>query len=192
MRINQLAGVELPIHTRAHRHEVAYLNSPPSYLQHPEFVADLDAGVYQRPDGRDVLIGTTDPACDAPDIVDPDDYSDALSEQWTTQVYRAAQRWPDLAIENSARGVVGLYDVSDDWIPIYDKTDLPGYFVAIGTSGNQFKNAPLIGELMAAIIEAGDHDQTPAQLTLANINRKVDLSFYSRHRVVQATASVMA
>ena len=30
-----------------------------------------------------------------------------------------------------------MYDVSDDWIPIYDRTDLDGFYVAIGTSGNQ-------------------------------------------------------
>jgi len=30
-------------------------------------------------------------------------------------------------------------DVSDDWIPIYDKSDLKGYYQAIGTSGNQFR-----------------------------------------------------
>ena len=34
------------------------------------------------------------------------------------------------------RGVVDLYDVSDDWIPIYDRTDLDGFYVAIGSSGN--------------------------------------------------------
>ena len=28
-------------------------------------------------------------------------------------------------------------DVSDDWIPIYDQSSLPGYYMAIGTSGNQ-------------------------------------------------------
>ena len=40
---------------------------------------------------------------------------------------------------NQHAGLVDLYDVSDDWIPIYDKSDLKGYYQAIGTSGNQFK-----------------------------------------------------
>ncbi|MBU0463580.1 MAG: hypothetical protein KKE12_08220 [Proteobacteria bacterium] len=29
-----------------------------------------------------------------------------------------------------------------DWIPIYDKSDLDGFYLAIGTSGNQYKNGP--------------------------------------------------
>jgi sarcosine oxidase subunit beta len=198
-RINDLAGIgdSLRISTEAQRHEVAYLAAPTSYREHGNgFVVDLDTGVYQRPDGADLLIGTTDPECDPPDVVDPDGYSTELSEQWTTQVHRSAQRFPTLGIENTARGTVGLYDVSSDWIPIYDKTDLEGYYLAIGTSGNQFKNAPLIGELTAAIVCAGlegiDHDCNPAQLALRQLGRTVDLSFYSRNREIQDTASVLA
>jgi len=194
-RINALAGLTgLRIRTRAHRHEVAYLKAPAGYLEGGNgFVVDLDAGVYQRPDGPDLLIGTTDPDCDPPDVVDPDDYNTGFTEQWTTQVYRTAQRFPALAIESRARGTVGLYDVSDDWIPVYDRTDLTGYFLAIGTSGNQFKNAPLVGELMTRIILAGaEHDARPATLHLPNVGRTVALSFYSRNREIQKTNSVLA
>ncbi|MFT7220458.1 MAG: sarcosine oxidase subunit beta, partial [Candidatus Azotimanducaceae bacterium] len=87
---------------------------------------------------------------------------------------------------------VGLYDVSDDWIPVYDKTDLNGYFVAIGTSGNQFKNAPLVGDIMAAVIATPDHDVQPASLMLEHVGVTVDLSFYSRNRDVKKTSSVLA
>ncbi len=195
-RINAMAGISdrLRIRTRAHRHEVAYLRAPDGFAQGRHgFLVDLDAGVYQRPDGPDLLIGSTDPDCDPPEEVDPDDYNTGFTEQWTTQVYRTAQRFPELGIESRARGTVGLYDVSDDWIPIYDATDLPGYFLAIGTSGNQFKNAPLIGDLMAEIVLAGAaHDAQPATLHLPNVGRTVDLSFYSRNREIQKTSSVMA
>jgi len=198
-QINDLAGISegLAIQTRAHRHEVAYLPAPPGYVGGGNgFVVDLDAGVYQRADGVDLLIGTADPDCDPPDIVNPDDYNPGFTEQWTTQVYRTAQRFPELGIENTARGTVGLYDVSNDWIPIYDKTDLQGFYLAIGTSGNQFKNAPLVGDLVANIVcaelDGVNHDQTPVTLDLANVGRAVDLSFYSRNREVQGTSSVMA
>jgi sarcosine oxidase subunit beta len=197
--INQLAGIgeSLGITTQPHRHEVVYLRKPSVYATKPTgFLVDLDTGMYQRGDGADLLIGSADPACDPPDIVDPDDYNPTFTEQWTLQSYRAALRFPDLAIESKARGTVGLYDVSDDWIPVYDKTDLSGFYVAIGTSGNQFKNAPIIGDIMSAIITAGsdgvDHDSTPRNIELAHLDRRVDLSFYSRHREVQATQSVMA
>ena len=190
--VNRMADVNLAINTHAHRHEVAYAKMPGDFSGRAGFLVDIDSGFYARPDGADLLIGSTDPTCDEPDIVDPDDFSNAFTDQWTTQVYRAAQRWPHLGIENTARGTVGLYDVSDDWIPVYDKTDLDGYFVAIGTSGNQFKNAPLVGDIMAAVITTPDHDVHPASLTLAHVGVSVDLSFYSRNRDIKKTSSVLA
>ncbi len=200
--VNRMAGIPaLPIQTSAQRHEVAYVRAPQAHnqgfsLAHRGFLVDPDSGFYARRDGADYLIGSIDPDCDPVHVVDPDDYLDTFTEQWTLQVYRAAQRMPQLEIESRARGTVGLYDVSDDWIPIYDKTDLPGYYLAIGTSGNQFKNAPLIGDIMCAIIMAGqngvDHDVSPQHLTLAEVERTVNLSFFSRLREVQATASVLA
>ena len=184
------------IQTRPHRHEVAYLKATKDMQTHPGFLVDLDAGVYLRQDGADLLIGSADPECDKADIVGPDTYNESFTEQWTTQAYRAAQRIPALGIESKARGTVGLYDVSDDWIPIYDKTDTPGYYVAIGTSGNQFKNAPLVGDIMCAIIgqelNGLDHDEQPAKLHLTELNRQIDLSFYSRRRSVQTTGNVLA
>jgi sarcosine oxidase subunit beta len=194
--INSLAGMvdALPIRTQAERHEVAYLAAPSGYVKGGNgFLVDLDSGIYMRPDGSDVLIGTADPECDAPDVVSPDDYNGSFSEQWTTQVYRAAQRFPTLAIENTARGTVGLYDVSNDWIPVYDRTELEGYYLAIGTSGNQFKNAPVVGELMASVILKGaGHDAEPAELVLPALGRTVSLAFYSRNREIQDTRSVLA
>ncbi|MFT4798621.1 MAG: sarcosine oxidase subunit beta [Sulfitobacter sp.] len=193
-RINNLMGVQLPIQTRPLRHEVAYVSADNQHFKNgAKFLVDLDCGVYQRPDGADLVVGSADPACDDEDLVDPDDYFDSFTEQWTTQAMRAAQRFPDLAIPNTARGTVGLYDVSEDWIPIYDKTEIDGYFVAIGTSGNQFKNAPLIGEVMAQIIERGEqHDKRPASLSLQHTQREIDLSFFSRLRKVQNLSGVLA
>lgn len=46
-------------------------------------------------------------------------------------------------------------------VAIYcDQTTLPGYYVAMGTSGNQFKNAPLVGDLMATIIDGSSPGTT--------------------------------
>ena len=193
-RINQLAKVELPITTRPLRHEVVYVDAQnPHFVQGHQVMIDLDCGVYQRPDGNDLLIGSADPPCDPEVQVDPDHYNENFTEQWTTQNLRAAQRFPRLAVPNTARGTVGIYDVSEDWIPIYDKTDKPGYYVAIGTSGNQFKNGPLIGEVMAEIIASGDqHDHRPARLLLKNQQREIDLSFFSRRRQVNDLSGVLA
>ena len=57
------------------------------------------------------------------------------------------------------KGVVSLYDVTvQDWYPIADKTDQPGYYVCIGTSGSSFKTAPVLGSLVARIVTASEDE----------------------------------
>jgi glycine/D-amino acid oxidase-like deaminating enzyme len=96
---------------------------------------------------------------------------------------------PDLRVPGRPQGVVGVYDVADDWTPIYDRTREPGYFVAIGTSGNQFKNAPLVGRLMTTLItevgEGHDHDRDPVHLILPRTGHTIDLGTFSRRRTAR-------
>ncbi|MHA1538083.1 MAG: NAD(P)/FAD-dependent oxidoreductase [Alphaproteobacteria bacterium] len=196
--VNRMAGVEagMAIKTRALRQEVAHVPSPMGFdFEKDGYVlSDSDIGCYSRPEiGNHILIGSEDPECDAKEWVDPDDYNREFTEQWTAQVHRAAQRIPTLGIPGQAKGVVDLYDVSDDWIPIYDKSDLPGFYMAIGSSGNQFKNAPVAGAMMAALIEAceggRDHDADPLVFDLPNISRTLDLGFFSRNRKINPDSS---
>jgi sarcosine oxidase subunit beta len=197
-KLNAMAGVEegMRIKTRALRHEVAHVPSPPGfdYESNGIHFSDQDAAVYCRPEiGNNILLGSEDPECDERQWVDPDDFNRDFTEQWRVQVMRLAQRFPGLPVPNRARGIVELYDVSDDWIPIYDKSDLPGFYMAVGTSGNQFKNAPVAGEIMARLIEAceagQDHDVDPAFFHLKHIDREVSIGFYSRRRVPDARSS---
>ncbi len=168
--VNRMAGVEeeMSVRTRPLRQEVAHVPAPPGvdFDRRPLICSDGDVGCYWRSDtGNRLLIGSQEPECDPLEWVDPDDWNRELTEQWTAQVYRAALRIPTLPIPQQAQGIVALYDVSDDWIPIYDRSSLAGFYMAVGTSGNQFKNAPLAGVLMAELIlacEAGhDHDREP-------------------------------
>jgi sarcosine oxidase subunit beta len=100
---------------------------------------------------------------------------------------------PSVTVPNRPVGLAGVYDVTEDWIPIYDKTSLPGYFVAIGTSGNQFKNAPVIGSMLAAIVTdwlaGGDHDRSPVSWTAPRTGAVIDLGHYSRLRTPNADSS---
>ena len=133
------------------------------YHQIAPLLSDGDIGCYSRPTtGNHILIGSEDPPCDVLEWVDdPDDYNTNFTHQWETQVMREAQRVKGLGIPGQTGGLVDLYDVSDDWIPIYDKSDLPGFYMAVGTSGNQFKNAPVAGKLMAELIETGRRGPRP-------------------------------
>ncbi len=196
--INQLADVErdMKIKTRALRHEVAHVPMPEGFDGEKNgcVTSDSDTGVYTRPElGNHLLIGSEDPSTDTREWVDPDHFDPHFTDQWNTQVLRACQRIPSLGVPTQMRGVVELYDVTDDWIPIYDKSELPGFYMAIGTSGNQFKNAPIVGEMMANIIEAtengNDQDSAPIDFHLQNIDYTFGTGFYSRLREVNPESS---
>ena len=197
-KVNEMAGLAgtMRITTRALRHEVAHVPAPDDYDSSVSHVfSDSEIGTYCRPEtGNHILIGSEDPACDDREWVDPDDYLQEFTGMWTTLVMRQAQRFPGLRIPGSAaRGAVDLYDVTEDWGPIYDKSDLGGFYLAIGTSGNQFKNAPIAGEMMAALIAAcedgQDHDVDPVSFHLPHIDRDVDMSFFSRNREINQNSS---
>ncbi len=208
-KINQMAeGVweGCNIKTKALRHEVMYCPSPASYdyLNTGYHMSDGDIGCYVRPEvGNTFLIGSEDPDCDPQEWVDPDAFyagkgghgkdNVLTEEQWKAQCYRLGKRIPSLEVPNQPKGVVDLYDCSDDWIPIYDKSDLPGFYMAIGTSGNQYKNAPVVGLMMAELIDACekglDHDKEPFQFEYKYTKRKMDVGFFSRKREINYNSS---
>jgi sarcosine oxidase subunit beta len=198
--INALAdlGDDFAIGTRPLRQEVHDVRAPSGYNLDGAgpLIADMDLGSYFRgTPGDGLLVGGIEPACDPLEwLDDPDDFeTNPTKSVHDAQVYRVARRIPTLGVPDAPRGVAGVYDVSDDWIPIYDKTALGGYYVAIGTSGNQFKNAPVVGEYIAAIIDAcesgHDHDEEPVRVELARTGHEIDLAHYSRRRATNEGSS---
>lgn len=197
--VNGLAGVgaDFGISHRPVRVEVDAVPAPPGFGPAPgaaldgpgPIVTDLDLGTYFRgTPTSELMIGGAEPECDPIEYVeDGENFNRAVTQEISqAQVYRAARRLPGLAVPNQIRGIAACYDVAEDWIPIYDKTSLPGFYVAVGTSGNQFKNAPVVGEYLRAIIEACeagiDHDTTPVHYRLPITGHEIDLSHYSRLR----------
>jgi sarcosine oxidase subunit beta len=198
--VNRMAGVEqdMNVGTRPLRHEVHHVPAPRDFdFELDGFhTSDGDTGIYFRPEsGNNILIGSEDPDCDPKVWVsDPDDYDRGITEsQWEAQVYRLARRIPTLPIPHERKGIVDLYDVSDDWIPIYDRSSLPGFYMAIGTSGNQFKNAPVVGHLMAELIDrveqGHDHDADPVTVRARYTGAELDAGFYSRLREINPDSS---
>ncbi len=197
--INRVAGVldDMTIETRPLRQEVVHVPAPEGFdfENHGTIVSDSDIALYCRPEhGNHILIGSEDPECDPHQWCEDDqNYSRDFTDQWTTQAMRYAQRVPSLGIPSRTRGVVDLYDASTDWIPIYDASSLPGFYMACGTSGNQYKNAPVAGKMMAALIDyvegGADHDARPMQFELPHIGRTIDTGFYSRKRPINTDSS---
>jgi sarcosine oxidase subunit beta len=192
--VNRMAGVTLPLSTRPLRREVHHMPNPlfdeQSQASPLPVIGDVDGGVYTRPEarGRALIVGTTDPECDEFEWVDdPDDYDQTVTEPYRQRhCLRLMKRIPELQL-GPARGVASLYDVTlEDWYPIADKTDLPGYYVCIGTSGSSFKTAPVLGRLMAEIIQrsegGADIDAEPLTLALPRAGVTIDTRFLSRLR----------
>ena len=163
---------DMTLSTKALRQEVAYLRAPEgiygadSASERDEsgkltlpMMADTDTGIYFRPEvGGKILMGTTEPECDHPleYVDDPDSVNPALTDNHTNYMWRLALRLPHVQLPGASdtQGIVACYDVTEDWVPIYDKSNLRGYYMAIGTSGNQFKNAGVAGALMGSSLSA--------------------------------------
>ena len=197
--INQMAGVEksMAIKTRPMKQEVAHVPAPEGldWENDGYMLSDGDVGCYSRPElGNHFLIGSEDPPCDPKLWVDdPDDYDTNFTDQFKCMVMREAMRVKNLPVPNEYKGVVDLYDVTDDWLPIYDKSDLDGFYMAVGTSGNQYKNAPVAGALMAGLIQACedglDHDANPFQFPMQYTRRDLNVGFFSRNREINKDSS---
>ena len=197
--INELAGDigAWNVTTGPMRQEVHHLADPTNFTiaNGAPVTFDGDLGTYFRPDPGGIMVGGMEPECEPLDwLHDADEANMAASlPVYEAQTTRLARRIPTLQVPPRPRGVVGIYDVSDDWIPIYDKTSLPGYYVAIGTSGNQFKNAPVIGQIMARLIDqveqGADHDGASVTWVPPYTGLPVDLHHYSRLRSINRDSS---
>jgi sarcosine oxidase subunit beta len=200
--VNRLAGVtdDMAIHPRPLRAEV-FTAQVPTGLRLEDgmpFVSDLDVGLYYRPQpGGTMLIGGTEPDCDELHWVDdPDSNSEFPTvEVWETYMMRFARRVPEFGVPSQPVGLSALYDTTDDWVPIYDRSSLHGYFMACGTSGNQFKNAPIAGQFMRDIIDATmsghDHDADPLQFRGPFTGELIDLAAFSRNRPPAQTSNTV-
>lgn len=197
--INNLAGVwdEMRIKSNPMRQEVHVLEAPDSWTpESGSLVSDPGVGVYFRPGlSGTVLIGSSEPECDELQWVDNhlEFVETPTPELFEAQVLRAARRMPELRIPLAPTGLAALYDASDDWAPLYDKTSLDGFYMACGTSGNQFKNAPMVGTFITALVDAAaagqDHDADPVRVTGDLTGREINLAAFSRLRAKTNTTN---
>jgi glycine/D-amino acid oxidase-like deaminating enzyme len=199
--INQMAGAgsDFTMELKPLRAEVHQISTPKDILPGP-IMGDLDLGTYVRSGpGGITLVGGTEPECDELEWVEPDKVDEVnmtrTVEVFESQTYRFARRFPAAQIPSTPVGVVGVYDVSSDWTPIYDKTDVPGFYVAIGTSGNQFKNAPGAGLIMAHLInqveKGADHDNQAVVYQCTKSKSAINLGTFSRKRARNLTSGTV-
>ena len=202
--INDMAGLagKDAIESRPMRHEVHVAPAPEGvdFEADGVLINDQEQGFYCRPEaGNQIFIGSADPECDGEEwVTDMDTLNREITEpRWNVQMMRLAKRIPDFGVPHQRKGLAEAYDVSSDWGPIYDRTDLDGFFAARGTSGNQFKNACVASHLMAELITAvgngHDHDNNPLVVPGRWTGLELDMGNFSRNREVNAdsTGSVL-
>jgi sarcosine oxidase, subunit beta len=200
--VNRLAGVtaDMRVGHRPLRQEMYATPAPDDFALGAggTMVSDANLGTYFRPHlGGTLLMGGTEPACDELHWVDdPNDYDEHPTvEQFETNTLRVARRLPSLGIPHRPSGLAALYDASDDWVPIYDRSNLDGYYMACATSGNQFKNAPMAAIFVAELIEAAergvDHDVDPVRVVGRRTGMSIDVGSFSRRRERASTTGTV-
>ncbi len=171
------------------RTEEVHVMAPPGFDMTTQGVhlVDSDLNTNFRPEGADGFHGGSNQGLPEEQVLleDPDDFQPTVSsEGWERLTLRLARRIPELGIPRAKSGIVGIIDATEDWVPVYDRTRYDGLFVAAGTSGSQFKVAPLVGGIMRHIVETtldgGDHTSVPFHSPVSE--RTYSTAMYSRLR----------
>jgi sarcosine oxidase subunit beta len=146
------AGVPLPVDSW--RHATAYFGLPAGRSPAFPVVIDHGAGIYFRPEGRELmLVGLeTDTVIggspDRPEAPLAQATVDALVSGVCSRV-----PWMEQGTYRTAHG--GQDGITPDQHAILDRAGPDGFYVACGFSGTGFKTAPAIGACMAELILDG-------------------------------------
>jgi sarcosine oxidase subunit beta len=153
-------GIDLPI--VATRHPMVALRRPSTDRSLHMPVLDVAIDTYLIPRGDITLVGTLG-THDDDTVVDPETYRRGISNDEVARLSSLGRRrMPALGRGVMWGGWAGIYDESVDAHPIVDAVpDIDGLFCALGMSGNCFKLAPRLGELLARRIVDGPSAAEP-------------------------------
>ncbi|MDI6733748.1 MAG: FAD-dependent oxidoreductase [Planctomycetota bacterium] len=183
--VNKLARVYLPLTIVPTRHQIVFRNWPtgtpsgrPETLHPVPVCGDLVNEIYFRPEGSgQILVGSLAAEDDRDYIENPDNYTEFADENfYRRKLIFLHNRIPMLESHPPGERIstAGLYDVTLlDWHPILDKTEVEGFYVAVGLSGHGFKLAPVMGIMMAKLITG---------ITCPDQDTGVDISFFRANR----------
>jgi glycine/D-amino acid oxidase-like deaminating enzyme len=152
--IARMAGSDLPI--LVGRHPVFIVERTPSFGRpHPVYL-DLASGTFLRPETGDLTLTGFLDADEPSHPMDPETLgADVQFDEVARIMERASRCVPALADASYQRGYAGAFDISPDWMPILDETEVPGLYAAVGMSGHGFKLSPAVGRMMADRITEG-------------------------------------
>ncbi len=182
--INQQVSCPLPLTTTPQRQfiiEATFANPDGRALP---AMADLVEGFYIRPNETIFKVGAVLANDHVDFAMDRDEASlrDRARQFEQRLLAGLSRRVPDVKLEN-IQTQIAFYDwtVSDSY-PILDSTDVGGYYVAIGTSGAWYKSGPVIGSLMAELIDRKQSHNPDRIVTLPYTQNRIDLGLFSCRR----------
>ena len=147
------AGVGTSTEMLPTRIHVGHKHVEGDYLDLP-FVADGwgDSGIYFMPraGNNQLVFGSVAHRFES-EIVDPDDYNDALDPDVKQDYLNCLfHRLPGLETSGEIVGFSSMYTVNqDDVHPVIGESNVPGLWACNGFSGHGFKLAPAVGSLVA-------------------------------------------
>lgn len=142
-------GVKVPVEPA--RAQIGLFRRPTDYGPRPPAIADFVQANYMRDHpGELMFVGGMDPLQEV-HVPDPDNYPETAD--WSViQSHRDHMwhRFPVMRRSVFRGGYSGLYDMSPDLHPVIDRVlGADGLFVTCGYSGDGFKYAPVVGQLLA-------------------------------------------
>lgn len=203
-RVNLILGTPLPLQTAPNLQNFFDAREealPWDALPRTAFpvCADTVAGLYFKPDPARFRAGAVLADDDRIFVEDADAPAPAAAPGFVADKReRLARRLPGAALQEIVPGGA-YYDVTvADWSPIFDRTDVDGVFVGIGTSGKWFKSGPVLGWILAELIEhvrAGHDPDDPEDRLVVRLPRSgntLALSDFARWRNPHRTQGVLA
>ena len=180
-RINRFAGLDLAWDLVPTRIQVIYRDLPPQVPRPLPVVLDVSSGTYFRPESGDqqLLMGSTLEE-DEREVVDPDDYNARADRTFIdTKIHAFHHRVPSLPHRGTLDGMAGMYTINrQDVHPVIGPTPVDGFVIANGFSGHGFKEAPMVGSMLAQWL-TGER---------ASFDTDVPMAFYSIDRDPISTA----
>jgi sarcosine oxidase subunit beta len=145
-------GVDLPV--APWRHATAYFGLPAGRSPAFPVVIDHGAGVYFRPEGRELMLV----GLETDNVIggSPDRPEEPLPRSTVEGLVGGICNrlpWMEQGTYRTAHG--GQDGITPDQHPILDRAGPDGFFVAAGFSGTGFKTAPAVGACMAELILDG-------------------------------------
>lgn len=152
-QVSAMAGADLRWTLTPTRVQTVY-RPWPSDLDPIPVGADSSTGIYFRPAGQQVMVGSVLPEDEEEVVDDPDHFKRVPDQDFTTLKLAAFHhRVPALEARGAVTGIAGLYTINrEDVHPVLGPTGVDGFWVANGFSGHGFKLAPAVGSMMAQAI----------------------------------------